>query len=108
LAYINNLTNAAPQVRYVNTGSDEARLYMTWQGGDRRAADAQLFAKANVVVRADTVIFHFYPKPIEQKLAQLELAFRNRTVKQIRRTYYAVEPAGGGYQFSVFRQILFQ
>ena len=108
LAYLSNLTNAAPQVRYVNTGSDEARLYMTWQGGDRRAADAQLFAKANVVVRADTVIFHFYPKPIEQKLAQLELAFRNRTVKQIRRTYYAVEPAGGGYQFSVFRQILFQ
>ena len=108
LAYLSNLTNAIPQVRYVKSGSDEARLYMTWQGGDRRAADAQLFAKANVVVRGDTMIFHFYPKPVENQLAKLELEFRNRTVKQIRRTYYAVEPDGAGYQFSVFRQILLQ
>jgi hypothetical protein len=108
LAYLTNVSNPIPQVRYVKTGSDEARLYMTWQGGDRRAADAQLFAKANVVVRGDTIIFHFYPKPMENTLAKLELEFRNRTVKQIRRTYFAVEPDGGGYKFSVFRQILFQ
>ena len=108
LAYLSSLTSPIPQVRYVQSGSDEARLYMTWQGGDRRAADAQLFAKANVVVRGDTIIFHFYPKAMENTLAQLELAYRNRSVKQIRRTYFAVEPAGAGYQFSVFRQILFQ
>jgi hypothetical protein len=108
LAYLKNLSDPIPQVRYVKTGSDEARLYMTWQGGDRRAADAQLFAKANITVRGDTLIFHFYPKPVENTLAQLELDFRNRTVKQIRRTYFSVETEGKGYRFSVFRQILFQ
>ena len=81
---------------------------MTWQGGERRSADVQLFGKANVTVNASTVIFHFYPKPTEDKLAHIELEYRNRTVKQIRRTYFAVEPEGAGYKFSVFRQILFQ
>jgi hypothetical protein len=81
---------------------------MTWQGGERRSADVQLFGKANVTVNADTVIFHFYPKQTEDKLAHLELEYRNRTVKQIRRTYFAVEPDGPGYKFNVFRQILFQ
>ena len=108
LAYLSNLTDPVPQVRYIKSGSDEARLYMTWQGGDRRAADVQLFAKANVVVRGDTIIFHFYPKAMENTLAQLELDYRNRSVKQIRRTYFAVEPEAKGYKFSVFRQILMQ
>ena len=106
LAYLTNLTAPLPQVRYVNSGASESRMYMTWQGGERRTADVQLFAMANVQIRADTVIFHFYPKATEDKLARLEVDFRNRTVKQIRRTYFAVEPAGGGYTFSVFRQIL--
>ena len=108
LAYIKNLTKPTPDVRYIDSGSAEARLYMTWQGGERRSADVQLFAKANVTVNADTVIFHFYPKQTEDKLAHIELEYRNRTVKQIRRTYFAVEPDGPGYKFSVFRQILFQ
>ena len=102
-----NLMNPVPEVRYINSGSDEARLYMTWQGGERRAADTQLFAKANVNLRGDTLIFHFYPKETENNLARLELEFRNRTVRQIRRTYYIVVPDGPGYKFEVFRQILF-
>jgi len=107
LAYMKNMLNPVPEVRYINSGSDEARLYMTWQGGERRAADTQLFAKANVNVRGDTLIFHFYPKETENTLARLELEFRNRTVRQIRRTYYIVVPDGPGYKFEVFRQILF-
>lgn len=108
LAYLSKLSGGAPEARYVKSGAGETRMYMTWQGGERRGADVQLFSKAGVQVRPDTVIFHFYPKVTENKLAQLELDYRNRTVKQIRRTYYAVEPDGGGYKFSVFRQITFQ
>lgn len=108
LAYLSNLTNSSPQVRYVNTGSGEARLYMTWQVGERRAADVQLFGRANVTVRGDTTIFHFYPKNTENTLAQLEASYRGRPVKQIRRTYFAVEPEGQGYRFSVTRQIYHQ
>lgn len=108
LAYLTNVTAPIPTARFVNSGAGENRMYMTWQGGERRAADVQLFAKANVDVRGDTTIFHFYPKDTENKLARLEIDYRNRPVKQIRRTYFAVEPGGVGYTFSVFRQIPYQ
>lgn len=108
LAYLTKPTAAVPEVRYVNSGAAESRLYMTWQGGERRTADVQIFAKAGVEIRGDTVIFHFYPKKVENELAQLELAYRNRPVSQIRRTYFSVDPEGTGYKFTVFRQILHQ
>jgi hypothetical protein len=105
LADLSDLTAAAPQVRYVNSGASENRLYMTWQGGERRSADVQLFAKAHLEVHADTVIFHFYPKDTENMLAQLETTYRGRPVSQIRRTYFSVEPEGAKYRFTVYRQI---
>jgi hypothetical protein len=105
LAYLSDLTAAVPNIRYVNSGASESRLYMTWQGGERRSADVQLFAKAKIDIHADTLIFHFYPKNTENMLAQLEVTYRNRPVSQIRRTYFSVEPEGGKYRFSVYRQI---
>lgn len=108
LAYASNLTDPAPSVRYAASGAGEQRLYMTWQGGDRRGADVELFKRAGVAVQADTVIFHFYPKETESQLVRLEVDYRGRPVKQIRRTYFAVEPSGQGYQFSVVRQIYLQ
>lgn len=108
LAYLSKLTEPAPTVRYVASGTGEQRLYMTWQGGDRRAADVELFKRAAVDVHADTVIFHFYPKQTETQLARLEIDYRGRPLSQIRRTYFAVEPTGKGYQFSVVRQIYLQ
>lgn len=108
LAYLSNPSADVPTVRFVKTGADENRLYMTWQGGDRRTADVQLFGKAKVDIRSDTIIFHFYSKKMENELAQLELTYRNRKASQIRRTYYAVEPDGQQYKFSVYRQIPYQ
>lgn len=105
LVYISKLNQPAPVSRFVATGKNEQRLYMTWQGGDRRSADVELFKRASIDVRGDTAIFHFYPKPTETMLAQLELNYRNRPVAQIRRTYFAVETSGAGYQFSVIRQV---
>lgn len=108
LAYASKLTDASPTVRYAAGGAGEQRLYMTWQGGDRRAADVELFKRGGVTLHADTVIFHFYPKEAESQLVRLEVDYRGRPVKQIRRTYFAVEPSGQGYQFSVVRQIYLQ
>lgn len=108
LAYLSKLTQSPPQVRYANSGAGEQRLYMTWQGGDRRGADVELFKRGNVVIQGDTVIFHFYSKATESKLVQLEHDYRGRPIAQIRRTYFAVEAAGGGYQFSVIRQTYLQ
>ncbi|MBC8116176.1 MAG: hypothetical protein H7062_17455 [Candidatus Saccharimonas sp.] len=108
LAYLSKLNQPVPEVRYVKTGKDEQRLYMTWQGGDRRGADVDLFKRADIELQGDTPIFHFYPKATEAKLAQLERDYKGRPVGQIRRTYFVVEVAGGRYQFAVTRQIYFQ
>jgi hypothetical protein len=105
---MSKLTDLPPQVRHANSGAGEQRLYMTWQGGDRRGADVELFKRANVEVRGDTVIFHFYTKATEAKLVQLEHDYRGRPIAQIRRTYFAVEKSGDGYQFSVVRQTYLQ
>ena len=77
LKYVSKLSSARPAVRTSTSGADEKRLYMTWQGGSRKQADLQLFRKAGIEV-GEGVIFHFYPKEIEDRLARLELAFRNR------------------------------
>jgi hypothetical protein len=105
LAYLSQLTQPRPNVRFVRTGKDEARLYMTWQGGERRVADVQLFARAQVDVPPGSPMFHFYPPAVENQLAQLERAYRGRPVEQIKRTYFAVDGVAGNYRFSVVRQL---
>ncbi len=104
LTYASNFTKAKPDTQIVETGKNEKRLYMTWQGGGRKAADIKLFEKAGVSNARSGTIFHFYPPNVENDLARLELAYRNRPVTQIRRTYFVVEPAGDGYKFVVTRQ----
>ena len=103
LVYVSKLSSARPTVHYAKSGADEKRLYMTWQGGSRKQADLQLFRKAGIEV-GEGVVFHFYPKEIEDRLARLELAFRNRRANDIRRTYFSVNRGDGDYEFSVAHQ----
>lgn len=105
LVYLSKLSSGRPQVRTVDSGGDEKRLYMTWQGGGRKQADLQLFRKAAIEVGSGA-IFHFYPKPTEDQFARLELEFKQRKASDIRRTYFAVNSAGKGYEFAVVRQTL--
>ncbi len=60
LMYLGNLTRDPPVKRESSSGSDEKRLYMTWQGGGRRLADLQLLRKGGIEPGAGT-LFHFYP-----------------------------------------------
>lgn len=103
LAYVSKLSAPRPQVRTASGGGGETRLYMTWQGGGRKQADLQLFKKAGIEV-GQGALFQFYPKPVEETLARLEIAWRNRRVEEIRRTYFEVVRKDGGYAFSVTRQ----
>ncbi|MFN0050727.1 MAG: hypothetical protein ACKV0T_00960 [Planctomycetales bacterium] len=105
LVYVSNFSAAKPSTRTESSGADEKRLYMTWQGGGRKQADLQLFRKAGIDVGGG-VIFQFYPKPIEDRLAQLELDYRKRKATEIRRTYFAVNRKDQGYEFAVIRQTL--
>jgi hypothetical protein len=110
LIYLSNLTADRPSTREETDGSREQRMYMTWQGGRLRAADRKLFEKAGIDITGG-ILFHFYPKQTEQKLAQLEYerAQRsNRTIDQIRRTYFVVRRSVNQYSFVVTRQIYFE
>ena len=107
LTYLSNLSADKPQLRTADSGAGEDRLYFTWQGGGRRMADIELFKKAGVDV-GTAPIFHFYPQQAEEQLARLEVDYRKRSTRDIRRTYYSVEPRGPSFQFVVTRQAYFR
>lgn len=107
LAYISNLSADKPTVRYADSGAGETRLYFTWQGGGRRAADIELFRKAGIDV-GTAPLFQFYPKATEEQLAKLEHDYANRPTRDIRRTYFSVEPKGAKFEFVVTRQAYFR
>jgi hypothetical protein len=107
IAYISEMASQQPVVRRADSGEGEKRLYFTWQGGKRRQADVELFNKAGVSIGPDTVIFHFYPPETENMLAVRERDYRNRPVRQIRRTFFLVIPSGEGFDFEVTRQVYY-
>jgi len=103
LNYLSNLSTT-PKVRKTRSGKAETRLYMIWQGGDRRKADLELFQSVGIDA-SEGLNLHFYPKATEQMLLKIERDFAGRPVKEIRRTYFFVRPAGNGYEFAVERQL---
>lgn len=103
LTYVTNVSQANPTKRTVSSGAGEKRLYMTWQGGNRKSADLELFKKAGINASRGT-IFHFYPKNVEQDLMRVEYEFRNKKASQIRRTYFVVQGSRSGFNFAVSRQ----
>lgn len=105
LVYMKDISSDRPTTREVRTGEGEKRLFMNWEGGDRKEADAELFQKAGIDASAGTVL-HFYPDALEQQLARLELAYANRPSNQIRRTYFEVRRRDGGFEFVVTSQKL--
>jgi hypothetical protein len=107
LVYLSKLSTAKPVSRATSSGKGESRLYMTWQGGARRRADVQLFEKAGIDV-GQNVLMQFYPPEVEQILAKLELDYKKRALKDIRRTSIGTRPKADGYEFYVTGQIYFQ
>jgi hypothetical protein len=107
MVYLSELSADKPTVRRAASGEGEKRLFFTWQGGKRRQADVQLFTKAGIPIGPDTILFHFYPPGTENLLAIKERDYRNRPIRQIRRTFFTVYPASGGYDFEVTRQVYY-
>jgi len=107
IVYISALSTGKPAVRRAASGEGEKRLFFTWQGGKRRQADVELFGKAGIPIGPETIIFHFYPRDTENTLAIRERDFRNRPVRQIRRTFFRVIPNGDSFDFEVTRQVYY-
>ena len=107
MIYLSNASSDKPVIRTASSGANEKRLYMTWQGGERKTSDLSLFKKAGHDV-AGAILFHFYPKETENKLITIEKKYRNKKFDEIRRTYFTVRGNRAGYNFEVTRQTYFQ
>ncbi len=102
LLYIRNFSQDQPDKRY-GTGRGDDRLYFLWQGRGRKESDIALLKKADVVV-GEGVVLQFYPKEIEERLAQLEVRYKGRQPGEIRVTRFSVVPKGSTYDFVVLAQ----
>jgi hypothetical protein len=102
LAFVSQFADARPTVRYGSQQGDN-RLYFLWQGRGRKASDVALLKKAGIDV-GEGVVIQFYPKGVEEQLAQLEVRYRGRQPAEIRVTRFSVVPRGDGYGFSVLAQ----
>jgi hypothetical protein len=107
MIYLSKVSSDNPVIRTASSGANEKRLYMTWQGGQRKSSDLSLFKKAGHDV-AGAILFHFYPKETENQLLTTEKKYRNKKFDEIRRTYFTVRGNRAGYNFEVTRQTYFQ
>ena len=102
LTFVSRFSDAAPSKRY-GTGQGDNRLYFLWQGRGRKESDVALLKKAGIAL-GEGVMMQFYPKAVEQQLAQLEVRYRGRQPGEIRFTRFSVVPKGGAYGFEVLAQ----
>jgi len=102
LIYVSNFSDPSPTVRR-GGGQGDNRLYFLWQGRGRKASDVALLQKAGIDV-GDGVVIQFYPRKVEETLAQLEVRYRGRQPAEIRVTRFNVVPKDQGYGFAVVAQ----
>jgi hypothetical protein len=102
LVYISNFSSPKPARRY-GSGQKDNRLYFLWQGSGRKESDLALLRKAQVPV-GDNVVLQFYPREVEERLAQLEVSYRGRQPGEIRVTRFQVVPSGNSYGLKVIAQ----
>jgi hypothetical protein len=102
LLYIKNFSKEQPDKRY-GSGRGDGRLYFLWEKGARKAVDINLLKRADVPV-GDGVVLQFYPREIEERLAQLEVRYKGRQPGEIRVTRFSVVPKGNTYDFVVLAQ----
>jgi hypothetical protein len=109
LVYMSNMSADPPVTREIkqDAADGESRLFMNWADGseERRQADVELFQKAGIDASA-AVILHFYSPETESLMASIEQEFGNRTVSEIRKTFFRVRRTGTGYEFYVQKQLL--
>jgi hypothetical protein len=102
LVYVSNFSSRQPTKKF-GSGQKDNRLYFLWQGSGRKGSDLALLKKAGVEV-GENVVLQFYPREVEERLAQLEVNFRGRQPGEIRVTRFQVVPSGNSYGFKVIAQ----
>ena len=105
ITYLSNLSAKVPAKKN-GPRIKEIRRQLIWSRGDLKQADVELFNRAGIDVGSRTII-KFVPVATDSKLASLEVAFKNKAVKDIRRTRFGIKPVGGSFEFYVIDQTYF-
>lgn len=103
IIYVSQLSSAMRK-REARVEDGDARLFMSWRGGERVQADLELLEKAGVADAASGQPLHFYSAETEALLARIETEYADRPPAQIRRTQFRVTGEPGDYQFVVVSQ----
>ncbi|MHB8866066.1 MAG: hypothetical protein ACYC6N_27100 [Pirellulaceae bacterium] len=105
--YAMNLQKPQPDTRQ-GPGEAEKRLYMLWTTGALKRFDQQLLRAAGIKT-IGRVVVQFYPKSVEDALAQIEMEYAKRngktSVKQIKQTQFGVRRQGAGFEYYVVSQV---
>ena len=104
--YASHFSKSRPD-RRSGPGDKEKRLYLTWSGGTLKRFDQRLLQMAGIRTKG-RIIMQFYPKDVENRLANIELAYARKngktSVKQIRKTVFGVRRKGSRMEFYVISQ----
>ena len=103
LIYLSNLSSAAAHAVELDRAAATAASTSSGRDGDAKREDLALLRKAGIEV-GEGVVLQFYPKGVEDQLAQLEVRYRGRQPGEIRVTRFSVVPKGDGYGFQVIAQ----
>jgi hypothetical protein len=101
VVYVKNLTKLKPDTQ-TKAAKGEQRLYMSWRQGKMKEADAELVRRAGLPTAR--LVLQFYSNELEQTLLNLEHDYRGRDAGTIRRTRFAIQRVGEGYEFYVTDQ----
>ena len=77
---------------------------MSWRSGRRQEADRSLLTRAGIAIGGRPVV-QFYPREVENRLAQIEQEFAGRQAGEIRKTRFGVRSVDNGFEFYVLEQI---
>jgi hypothetical protein len=102
--YLSGFSSGIPQKRE-GPRAAEKRYFFVWQGGDLKQADLEFFRRARVTTESGR-IFMFISRDLELKLIEIEKAFQNKTIADIKKTRFGIFNEGGGYAFKVVSQML--
>jgi len=100
------LRDPAGGQQVISSSRDEEQKTLRFMHKERRMTrwDEELARRAGISLEPDGVSCQFYSEPTRQLLRNLEgaaLQAEGRELKNVRNTYFKIEPDGGGFAFKV-------
>jgi hypothetical protein len=106
VVYLSNFQSKKPAMR-TGPRAAEKRYHFNWQGGDLKEADLEFFRRAGVSIgEPNSVVMMFIPANVEKQLVEMEKAFQNKKIEEIKYTRFGILSDGSGFKFNIIKQML--